>query len=350
MTKTLPSIIDVAERAGVSVATASRVMSSSTYPVSNTTRQKVLKAATELNYAPNSLARSLKAQRSKLIAVLVGDNTDPYFAQVTRGVEEVAKENGYLTIICNTERSPERELSYLQMLQDYRTDGIIFTGSGLYDPGYVAQLETLTQKITARGAAVITLSPHVIQTPALHTDNFGGAYAMTKRLIELGHTRIAFITGPANALVSTMRMQGFIAALASSGIELNPNFILPGDFTQTGGAQVAQLLNELPVEQRPSATFAVNDETAFGLLMGLQRLHWHIPQDISICGFGDLPDAQIIVPTLTTVRIGLRELGRAGAQKLFALLQHQETPILEILSTTIIERETTIALPCSQQE
>jgi LacI family transcriptional regulator len=100
------------------VATASRVMSHSSYPVSERSRQKVLRAASELNYTPNSLARSLRVQRSNLIAILVGDNTDPYFAEITRGVEEVAKEQGYLTIICNTERDPKKEPDYLRSLQD----------------------------------------------------------------------------------------------------------------------------------------------------------------------------------------------------------------------------------------
>src|SRR5581483_11368507 len=123
MVKQPPSIVHVAERAGVSIATASRVMSNSSYPVSPATRQKVLKAAGELGYAPNSLARSLRSQRSKLIAALVGDNADPYFAEIMRGVEEVANEHGYLTIVCNTDRSPIKELNYLRALRDYRADG-----------------------------------------------------------------------------------------------------------------------------------------------------------------------------------------------------------------------------------
>ncbi|GCE20722.1 hypothetical protein KDK_45220 [Dictyobacter kobayashii] len=143
------------------MATASRVMSSSTYPVSEGTREKVLAAAKELHYIPNSLARSLKAQRSKLIAVLVGDNADPYFAQVARGVEEIANAHGYLTIICNTERNLARELSYLQTLQDYRADGIIFTNSGFNETNEPEQveIEEMVEKIQRRGAAIVSLSP-----------------------------------------------------------------------------------------------------------------------------------------------------------------------------------------------
>src|SRR5947209_16571530 len=152
------SITEVAKRAGVSVASASRVLSSSTYPVSAETRRKVLKAAEEVSYTPNSLARSLRAQRSNLIAVLVGDNADPYFAEIMRGVEDVANESGYLTIVCNSDRDAAKELHYLHVLQDYRVDGVIFAGSALNEAGHSRKLEQVVQAMVDRGAAAITLA------------------------------------------------------------------------------------------------------------------------------------------------------------------------------------------------
>src|SRR6266700_4769479 len=149
------SIIEVAKLAGVSVASASRVLSKSSYPVSLSTREKVLHAAQELNYVPNSLARNLRAQRSFLLAVLVGDNTDPYFAEIMRGVEEVANEAGYLTILCNSDRNPAKELHYLRILQDYRADGVIFAGGALNEPGHPEQLERIVQSMVDRGGAVV---------------------------------------------------------------------------------------------------------------------------------------------------------------------------------------------------
>lgn len=341
-----PSIVDVAKKAGVSVATASRVMSGSTYPVSDGTREKVVIAAKELRYVPNSLARSLKAQRSKLIAVLVGDNADPYFAQVTRGVEEVANAHGYLTIICNTERDPNRELSYLQTLQDYRADGIIFTGSGSDETSVPEQLEidAMIEKIQRRGAAIVILSPHSIQAPSIQPDNIGGAYELTSYLISLGHKRIAFITGPSNVTVANLRLQGYRQALTDAGITPDDTLLLPGNFTQAGGERAAGMLAQFPREKQPTAAFACNDETAFGLMYGLLQRGWRLPEDISICGFGNIPMARMVSPSLTTVNISLRELGRAGAQKILTLLQHQETPIQETFPTTIVKRASTIAL------
>lgn len=349
MSTQLPSIVDVAKRAGVSVATASRVMSSSTYPVSTAAREKVILAAQELDYVPNSLARSLKVQRSKLIAVLVGDNADPYFAQVTHGIEEIANANGYLTIICNTERDPGRELMYLRTLQDYRADGIIFASSS-FETSNTAELVTaIVSSIQRRGAAIVSLSSTDLQAPSIQPDNLGGAYAITNHLIGLGHRRIAFIAGPEHLKVAEQRKQGYQQALAAADIKLQSEFLLPGDFTQAQGEAAAARLGQFSAAERPSAVFASNDEMAFGLMNGLRQQGLRIPEDISICGFGDVPMAKMVTPGLTTVHIALRELGQAGANKILALLNH-EVPASEseIQPITIVERGSTALKPAVQ--
>lgn len=344
MVKQAVSIIHVAERAGVSIATASRVMSNSSYPVSAATRQKVLAAAAELGYAPNSLARGLRSQRSKLLAVMVGDNADPYFAGITRGVEEIAKEHGYLTIVCNTNRDPAREISYLQTLRDYRTDGIIFAGGAINDPHHSEHMARMVAEMRERGAAFVTLSQHTLRVPSVQADNFGGARAMTERLLQLGHREIAFVTGPVNLTVANVRLQGYIAALTQYGLSVNPDLIIPGNFDQAGGERAAQYIVQMPAEKRPTAIFAANDETAFGLMLGLAHQGWSIPRDISICGFGDLPMAQLLSPALTTVQVPLLDLGRNGALRLFALLGQETVSDLEILPTQLVERASTRAL------
>jgi LacI family transcriptional regulator len=345
MAKQLASIAEVAKRAGVSVASASRVLSSSTYPVSSETREKILKAAAELNYVPNSLARSLRVQRSNLIAVLVGNNADPYFAEIVRGVEDVANEAGYLTIICNTDRNPAKELHYLHVLQDYRAAGVIFAGSALNEPGHPRQLEQIVQSIVDRGAAVTTLAQHTLHVPSIQPDNFGGARQMTARLIALGHRRIAFVTGPANIMTANVRLQGYMAALAEAELPIDPILLLPGNFDRASGEQAVSSLTHMAPEQRPTAIFAANDETALGVLSGLRRLGWQVPKDMSVCGFGDIPIAQVVLPTLTTVRMDLRELGRLGAGKLLAQLRHEQVPFLEVLATIIVERDSTAPPP-----
>ncbi|MBE3557629.1 MAG: LacI family DNA-binding transcriptional regulator [Ktedonobacteraceae bacterium] len=343
--KASPSIVHVAELAGVSVATASRVMSNSSYPVSPATRQKVLRAAAELGYTPNSLARGLRSQRSKLLAVLVGDNVDHYFAEITRGVEEVANEHGYLTIVCNTDRNPAKELHYLQALRDYRTDGIIFAGSGFNDPEHAERIEAVINEMMGRGAAAVALAQHTLHIPSIQADNFGGARDMTARLIALGHRRIAFVTGPSNLTVANVRLQGYMAAMVENSLAIDPQLILPGNFDQASGERAAQSIIQMPPSQRPTAVFAANDETAFGVILGLRRGGVHVPDNLSVCGFGDLPMAQIVAPPLTTVHIPLRRLGRSGALALLAMLDQRDYPMLEILPVTIVERSSTQSPP-----
>src|SRR5450432_1006116 len=344
MAEQIPSIVDVAQRAGVSIATASRVISRSTYPVSEATRQKVLLAAAELKYTPNSLARSLRTQRSNLIAVLVGDNTDPYFAEIARGVEEIANEHDYLTIICNAERDPKKEIHYLRSLKDYRIGGVIFAGGGLTIPGHIELLEATVQEMKQRGAAIVTLAQHTLHVPSIQVDNFEGAKNMTARLIAAGHQRIAFVSGPSDLLVANVRLQGYMTALVENGYSIDPTLIFPGNFTREGGEQAINRIAHLEEKQRPTAIFGANDETAFGILLGIRKQGWHVPNEMEVCGFGDLPFAQLVAPTLTTVHIPLRELGRTGARELLKLLNHEEIAPLKILPTEIVERETTVPL------
>jgi LacI family transcriptional regulator len=335
------SIVEVAKRAGVSIATASRVLSQTAYPVADTTRRKVLRAAKELDYTPNPMARGLRSRRSHLIAVLVGDNTDPYFAEIMRGVEDVASEFGYLTIMCNSERKPERELHYLRILRDYRTDGILFAGGGLNEPGYPERLETVVQEILARGAAVVTLAQHTLTVPSIQPDNLGGARRMTDYLLRLGHRRIAFVSGPANVTAADARLLGYRAALEHAGRPVEHDLVLPGNFDRASGEVAAEGVARREAEARPTAIFAANDETAIGVLSGLARLGVAVPGDISVGGFGDLPVAQIVAPSLTTVRIELRALGRAGARALLAQLRHEDVAQMQVLPTTIVERAST---------
>jgi LacI family transcriptional regulator len=318
-------------------------MSNAPYPVNAVTRQKVLEAAEILGYAPNTLARSLRSQRSRLLAVLVGDNVDPYFAEIMRGVEEVANQLGYLTIVCNTERSTEREIHYLATLRDYRVDGIIFAGSGIQESQHLKQVETLVNDMLGRGTVVVTLSHHTLQVPSIQADNFAGARRMTQRLIELGHHRIAFVTGPSTLAVVNVRLQGYMLAMLEAGLTVNQDLLLPGNFDLASGEHVAALIMRMPPAQRPTAIFAANDEMAFGVMRSLMQHGLRIPQDCSVCGFGDIPMAQFILPALTSVQIPLRAMGRNGARTLISLLRQESVAPLEILPTTIIERDSTAA-------
>ncbi len=225
-------------------------------------------------------------------------------------------EHNYLTIICNAERDPKKEIHYLRSLKDYRIGGVIFAGGGLTIPGHIEQLETTVQEMKQRGAAIVTLAQHTLHVPSIQVDNFEGAKNMTARLIAAGHQRIAFVSGPSDLLVANVRLQGYMTALVEHGYSIDPTLIFPGNFTRQGGEQAVHRIAHLDAQQRPTAIFGANDETAFGILLGIRQQGWRVPNDVEVCGFGDLPFAQLVAPALTTVHIPLRELGRTGAREL----------------------------------
>jgi DNA-binding LacI/PurR family transcriptional regulator len=192
-----------------------------------------------------------------------------------------------------------------------------------------------------RGTAVITLSHHTLQVSSLQADNFGGAYRMTARLIELGHRRIAFVTGPSSLVVVNVRLQGYMVAMLEAGLPIDQDLLLPGNFDLASGERVAAMVVRMPLERRPTAIFAANDEMAFGVMRELVRHGIRIPEDIAVCGFGDIPMAQVVVPSLTSIQIPLRRMGRDGARKLLALLRQEPVEMFEVVPTSIVERDST---------
>src|SRR5919197_4700509 len=151
----MASLADISRRAGVSIATASRVLNGSSHPVSNTTRERVLAAAEELGYRPSELARALVKRTSRIVGVIVGDIVDPYFAEIARGVDDVAGPAGHLTMVCNAERRPEAELAHLGVLLDYHAAGVVFAGSGYEDAAEAAAMRALVDRLQASGSAVV---------------------------------------------------------------------------------------------------------------------------------------------------------------------------------------------------
>lgn len=336
-----PSIIQVARRAGVSLATASRVMSNADYPVSANMRQRVQQAATELHYIPNPLARSLKGQRSQMLALLMGNSADPYFAGIARGVIEEAEAQGYLVIMCHTDRDIEKEAHYLRVLRDYHAAGVLFAGSGDNDPASLARQTSIIQQLQQRGTALVTLTQHLLPVPSIQPDNFNGARQMAHHLIALGHRRIAFVGGPSNLIVSNIRLQGYMSALAEAGITIDPAWLSSGNFTIESGAQAVQSLLQLPAGRRPTAIFAINDEMAFGILHTLRTANIAVPATISVCGFDDLPMAPLVAPALTTVHVPLRTLGHEAVKLALTILHEKSQPEARVLPLSLVIRDST---------
>jgi LacI family transcriptional regulator len=303
----MASLADISRRAGVSIATASRVLGGSSHPVSAATRHRVLGAAEEIGYRPSELARALVKRTSRIIGVIVGDVVDPYFAEIARGVDDVAAPHGHLTMVCNTDRRPEAELAHLDVLRDYHAAGVVFAGSGYADGPESVPLAAAAQALQERGSAVVALAPRDLDCPSVLVDNRAAARDATEHLLALGHRRIAFVEGPPGLHTSARRLEGFEAAMVAAGAE---PVRLAGGFEYEAGHAAADRLAESP--RLPDAVLAVNDEVAIGLLTGLRRAGVDVPGAISVAGIDDTRPARLV--DLTSVSLPLRELGRSAAR------------------------------------
>jgi LacI family transcriptional regulator len=324
--RSLASLADISRRAGVSIATASRVLNGSSHPVSEATRSRVLAAADELGYRPSELARALVKRTSRIVGVLVGDIVDPYFAEIARGVEDVATGAGHLTMVCNTERRPAAELAHLDVLRDYHAAGVVFAGSGYENAVEARALREAVAELQERGSVVVSLAVRDLDCPTVLVDNRAAAREATEHLLSLGHRRIAFVEGPAGLYTSAHRLEGFLAAMAGA----DP-VVLPGGFEFEAGAAAAETLL---ASSLPDAVLGVNDEVAIGLLTGLRRAGVDVPGRVSVAGIDDTRPARLV--DLTSVSLPLHELGEAAAR---VILEGAEGDV--VLPHRLVRRATT---------
>jgi LacI family transcriptional regulator len=336
------SITEVARLAGVSIATVSRVVSEADYAVSAATRERVLDAARTLDYVPNALARGLLKSYVPVVGVIVHDITDPYFAEVVRGVEDAASPAGYLVITCSSERDPERENAYVRLLRSMRAAVVVFAGSGLDDPAHNAQLASDLAAMRGYGAAVVHLSPHAHGEPEIRVDNAGGIAAIVSALVALGHRRIAFLAGPASLYVARDRLDGYRRAMRDAAIPVDERLVVTTTFDDAGGARG---VDELLARQAMfSAISCANDLLALGALRRLRELGVDVPGQVSVAGFDDIPMAATTSPSLSTVRLPLREMGRRAFQHADGQLAGK-APEGERIPTIVVMRDSTAPPP-----
>jgi LacI family transcriptional regulator, galactose operon repressor len=326
----MASLADISRRAGVSIATASRVLNGSSHPVSDAMRVRVLRAAEELGYRPSEIARALVKRTSRIIGVIVGDIVDPYFAEIARGVDDVAAANGHMTLVCNSDRQTEAELAALTVLRDYRAAGVIFAGSGYEDGSDEDEIAAAVAPMLERGAAVVALAMRNLECPTVLVDNRSAALEATEHLLELGHQRIAFVEGPPGLHTSRQRLAGFEAAVAAAGAA---PVVLPGGFEfEAGDAAAGRLVDELGL---PDAVLAVNDEVAIGMLTGLRRRGVDVPGSVSVAGIDGTRPALLV--DLTSVSLPLHELGARAAEIVLAGAPAEDV----VLPHALVRRGTT---------
>jgi LacI family transcriptional regulator len=328
------NLADVARRAGVSLSTASRVVSDNGYPVAEATRRRVLEAVRELSYSPSVLARALVTKRTHIVGVIVGDVEDPYFAEIVRGVEDVARRAGYLVIVCNADRDPKTELGYLRTLLDYRADGVILAGGGVVDKEYELPLRHVVTRLERQGTIVVALAKVMAPVPCITIDNRAPAAAMARHLLDLGHRRIGVVAGPGNITTAQVRLQGVRDALGPRG--LPASMVADGGFTVGGGERAATRL--LDRVRPPTAIFALNDQMAIGALTAARRLGLEIPGDVTIVGFGDTTAARQAWPPLTTVSVPRHEMGAAAMEGLLDQLNGGRPLVSRLLECSLVVR------------
>jgi LacI family transcriptional regulator len=312
------------------------VVNDNGYPVAEATRKRVLDAVQELNYSPSALARALVTRRTYIVGVIVGDVEDPYFAEIVRGVEDVARRAGYLVIVCNADRDPQTELSYLQTLLGYRVDGVILAGGGVVDPAYRQPVIDAVAELEYQGTVVVALAEVAAPVACITVDNRGAATAMTRYVVSLGHASIGVIAGPEHITTAQSRLQGIRDVLGERG--LPSSHISVGGFTVTGGEQAADAL--LSQEPRPTAIIAVNDQMAVGALTAAHRRGLDVPGDVTIVGFGDTTAARQCWPPLTTVSVPRHEMGATAMRGMLDQLNGGEPVTSGLLECTLVVRGT----------
>ncbi len=324
------TISDIAERAEVSISTVSRVLRG-TAPVAQTKREAVLAAVAELNYEPNLFARGLASGESMAIGVLTQNFGSPFYDAILQGVVGGLDGSGYFPIFADGQWHPETEKEALQTFIQRRTDGLVVLG-GFLD---AAELNRVSEKIPT---IVVARQIPGFEENCLYIDNEHASYMATKHLIELGHRRIAHITGRADHPDAAARKKGYMLALEEAGIEPHQELIIEGNFRRQSGVVAVNMLFSQGVSF--SAIFAANDQMAYGTRLALFRRGIRVPEDLSLVGFDDEPAAAFMIPPLTTVRQPGLELGAQAAAMVLAKLRG-ETISLPALEAELVLREST---------
>lgn len=325
------TISDVAKLANVSTATVSRVLSNSGN-VKKETTEKVLEAIQKLNYQPNVLARQLRKLETKTVLVVVPDITNTFFSKILRGIERVAIENDYEVLLGDTGNDVERERGYLDILRQKKADGMILL---------TARLEShLLEEIAGEFPVVLACEYLEGSTiPTVSIDNISSARKATEYLINLGHRRIGFISGPLNVILSRDRLKGFRQAMAQHNIPIESFLVQEGDFSFESGYNM--MMKFLALDQPPTAVFAANDEMAIGAIKAIKSKGLHVPDDISVVGFDDIKFASIYEPALTTISQPMFEIGKKAMELLIKLINKDQLEKNQyILEDQLVIRET----------
>ena len=329
------TIADIAERAGVSVSTVSRVLNGKVEGYMRPeTYARVVRAIEELGYKPNRLAQALRGAPTRIIGFVIPDRLNPYFQQLTLALERIAYTSGYGIILCSSDNSLEKERAYLELLERQRVDGIIFSTVG-------SQKEEINRLIS-HGLAVVLADEEVagVNAPVVVSDNYLGGRQATEHLLSLGHEKIACITGPLNLISSRDRFQGYQDALREAGLEVDERLVVESrDFSYDEGYKAAKKLlrRRLPF----TAVVCANDLVALAMVRALGERGRAVPRDCSVVGFDNSYIAEVAYPRLTTVAQPIKTIMRKVFSLLDQALRGEASPGVYRLKTRLVVRDST---------
>lgn len=307
----MATIKDIARQAGVAPSVVSRALNNK-YGVKEETKELIQKIAREMDYYPNTAARSLVTRKTGTIGVMMADISEPYYSQIIKGMEFVASQTGYTLLFSNSYESVERNRVLQKMIFSERVDGLVIVGSNIQEKNFVMTL--LEQEIPF---VLIERNFSDPRVNCIWVDNIEGAYLATKHLIDKGHSKIAHIAGNFYYQVALDRIEGYKKALNEAGIGFSEELIASGNFISKDAYEAMKEL----LRHQCSAVFVANDAMAYGALQAISEAGLVVPDDIAVIGFDDLEFSALTNPPLTTIRQPRHEMGKKSLEILNSVLQ-----------------------------
>lgn len=326
------TIKDISSKSSVSIATVSKVLNGDYSKVSDETRDRILKVAEEMDYRPNLMARSLVRKKSTLIGLIVPDISNPYYAEMCRGIADESLRSGYISLIANTDLIPDRELNSIQTMAEYNVGGVVFIGDAMH----VDENLNLLQRYRVPYMSVDNYKPGMEY--CVYVDNFTGSYRAVEHLIRRGHTQIAYISG-CSPSYENARILGFRSAMHDNKLPIDTYLVEYGSYTlESGYRNTLHLLNRgIPF----TAIACDNDLIALGAFKAIREQRLRVPQDISLVGFDDVYLSNVIEPRMTTVRQPAYEIGACAMQMLLNRIEKRPMEsTVRCFSPMLIERDT----------
>lgn len=333
------TIKDVARLANVSVATVSRTMNGHQH-VAESVRARVLEAARTLHYVPHHAARSLSSRRTHTIGVVLPDLHGEFFSELIRGIDTVARERGLHLLVSSYHGEPEQQRLAVRRMPG-RVDGLL-----IMSPSLASDAEDPADMLPgALPAVLMNCAERIGEAQVLNVDNYGGARAMTRHLLDVGHRRIAFIAGPDDNFDARERLRGYRDELRERCPQVAP-LVLPGAFDEASGYRAGEALLQ---GQRPDVVFAANDMMALGCLFAFTHAGLRVPEDIALAGFDDVPMARYVHPALTTMRVDIAGFGARAMQLLLGALEPHAAPAASAAAANAIAPQLIVRASSAQR-